>query len=233
MQRPTDWTEWLITHRFARQSHLFVALLLFLLAGPIIGPAATEGSRLSMYTLLIFVVIVGPLAASRNRFELVVTALFAVGTLLTGVSSAVFESVAAYSIVLGALFFAFVSYLIGRDLFRYTPEVNTETLWMAVNLYILTGLFFAFTYACITLIYPDAVVGKFMDLPFRDQIYGYIYFSFVTLTTLGYGDITPNHIAVGALAYVEALFGQLYIAIMVARLVGLYTTNHDRGGSSG
>ena len=77
-------------------------------------------------------------------------------------------------------------------------------------------------YAAIAVYDPTAFTGKFMDSPLRDQIYGFIYFSFVTLTTLGYGDITPNNIMVGTLTYMEALFGQLYVAIMIARLVGLY-----------
>ena len=63
-----------------------------------------------------------------------------------------------------------------------------------------------------------------MDESIGNQTYGFIYFSFVTITTLGYGDLTPNNFARGTLAYLEALFGQLYIAIMVARLVGVYGT---------
>ena len=49
-----------------------------------------------------------------------------------------------------------------------------------------------------------------------------LYFSFVTLTTLGYGDITPTSPAARMLAVVEAIMGQLYIAVLVARLVGAY-----------
>ena len=66
-------------------------------------------------------------------------------------------------------------------------------------------------------------LGKIMDAPLRDQMYGFVYFSFITLTTLGYGDITPNNIVVGTVTYMEALMGQLYVAIMIARLVGLYS----------
>jgi len=95
---------------------------------------------------------------------------------------------------------------------------------MAVNVYILTGLLFAFLYAGVATFDPSAFTGKFMDSPLRDQLYGFVYFSFVTLTTLGYGDLTPNNIIVGTLTYMEALFGQLYVAIMIVRLVGLYAT---------
>jgi len=51
-----------------------------------------------------------------------------------------------------------------------------------------------------------------------------MYFSFATLTTLGYGDIHPTDAAAGSLCAAEAFIGQLYLAIMIARMVGLYTS---------
>ena len=51
-----------------------------------------------------------------------------------------------------------------------------------------------------------------------------MYFSFATLTTLGYGDIRPTDAAAGSLCAAEAFIGQLYLAIMIARMVGLYTS---------
>ena len=54
-----------------------------------------------------------------------------------------------------------------------------------------------------------------------------IYYSFVTMTTLGYGDITPKIHVAATLAYVQALIGQLYVAILIARLVSMYSTQSD------
>jgi len=54
-----------------------------------------------------------------------------------------------------------------------------------------------------------------------------MYFSFATLTTVGYGDIHPNNPATGSLCAAEALIGQLYLAIMIARLVGLYAAQRS------
>ena len=50
----------------------------------------------------------------------------------------------------------------------------------------------------------------------------FLYYSFVTLTTLGYGDITPVHPVARMLSYLEAVIGQLYLAVLVASLVGRY-----------
>ena len=52
------------------------------------------------------------------------------------------------------------------------------------------------------------------------------YFSFVTLTSVGYGDIHPNDAGAGGVCAAEAIVGQLYLAIMIARLVGIWVTRH-------
>jgi hypothetical protein len=56
--------------------------------------------------------------------------------------------------------------------------------------------------------------------PIRDQTDRFTYFSFVTLTTLGYGDMTPLNRPARNLTALEAIFGQLYLAVLIARLVG-------------
>lgn len=219
MKQPLDWP---IVRALGKQHYLCAALAIFMLTGPVVGPAATPASRLIMYAVMILIFITGPLAASRTRGHLLFATILGGGMVLTGLSSSLFEQVVPFPVFFGTLFFAFLAWLVGHQLLQVSTDVNADTLWMAVNVYTLTGLFFAFLYAAIAVYDPTAFTGKFMDSPLRDQIYGFIYFSFVTLTTLGYGDITPNNIMVGTLTYMEALFGQLYVAIMIARLVGLY-----------
>jgi hypothetical protein len=105
-------------------------------------------------------------------------------------------------------------------------RVTTETVLGALCAYVLLGLFFAFGYLAI-----DAV----RDAPFfaqggPHQESEYIYFSFVTLTTLGFGDLSP---AVGlpqALTVLEALVGSVFLVTLVARLVTLWVRQDERGG---
>jgi hypothetical protein len=206
----------------AKQRYLFASLLLFLLIGPIAGFGDRPGAHIVMYGALAMIFVAGPLAVSRSRSSLYFTGFLAVCMLPLGLYSVVIDEMHPAAIVLGVIFFAFLAGLVLRELLFVSNEVDEETLWMAVNVYLLIGLVFAFTYAVIAVFEPTAFVGKFMDQPLRDQLYGFIYFSFVTMTTLGYGDLTPNNTFVGTLAYIEALIGQLYLAIMIARLVGLY-----------
>src|SRR5258705_212542 len=98
-------------------------------------------------------------------------------------------------------------------------------------LYLLIGLGCAAVYETL-----DGVVrGSFRfptDTYWTPSPIRYRYFSFVTLATLGYGDVTPVTALAGTLASMEAIGGQLYIAITVARLVALSMADHSGSGTS-
>jgi voltage-gated potassium channel len=205
-----------------KQQYLFAALLLFLLVGPLSDPVERPVAQFLMYCAMAAVFVTGPLAVVRGRSAFYFTLALAVCTILIGFSSIVLAQMHPFAVALGLVFFVFLTALVLRELLFHTEAVVGETLWMAVNAYLLIGLVFAFIYAGIALFVPDAFVGKFMEQPLREQMYGFIYFSFVTLSTLGYGDLTPNSTFVGTLAYLQALFGQLYLTILLARLVALY-----------
>lgn len=101
-------------------------------------------------------------------------------------------------------------------------EVNVFRIQGAVAAYILFGLMFAFGYTLIFTVDPMAF--NMVDrLQAEDHQAGFhfVYFSFVTLCTLGYGDITPVSNIAQSVAILEALFGILFPAILIARLVGL------------
>ena len=75
------------------------------------------------------------------------------------------------------------------------------------------------------LIHPDAFSGEVGNAP---GALTWIYYSFVTLTTMGYGDITPVHPIARSLATSEALAGQLYIAVMLSRLMALHVSTDSK-----
>jgi hypothetical protein len=201
--------------------------LVFLLTGPATGYAHRPGIHLVFYLSAVLIFVAGPFAVSRSRWSFYFTIVLGVGTFLVGLYSVTTHAMHPIAIALGTIFFSFLAAMLLRQLLFAASEVSSETLWMSINIYLLFGLVFAFGYAAIAFFEPSAFTGKFMDQPLRDQMYGFIYFSFVTLTTLGYGDLTPNNTMVGALTYLQAVLGQLYVAIVVARLVSLYVARKD------
>jgi hypothetical protein len=101
--------------------------------------------------------------------------------------------------------------------FRKGP-VSGSRLQGAVAVYLLLGLTWAHAYVIFNRDHPNSFITVEQTPP---TVAGWTYFSFVTLTTVGYGDITPKAPAVRMLAVAEALTGQLYLAVMLARLVAL------------
>ncbi len=93
-----------------------------------------------------------------------------------------------------------------------------DRVFGAIVLYLLLGLVWGVTYATIELHAPGSFAGNLRP---DERLTDWMYYSFVTLTTVGYGDITPISTNVRALAMLEAFVGQLYPAIIIARLVSL------------
>lgn len=100
-------------------------------------------------------------------------------------------------------------------------KVGSEHLYAALSAYLLVGLFFGILHYTLAAQLPDAylVLGQ-PAAPANFTQAAAIYYSFVTLATLGYGDIVPVHDAARAFSILEAVGGQLYLAVLVARLVG-------------
>jgi hypothetical protein len=104
--------------------------------------------------------------------------------------------------------------------------VTYETILGALCAYVLTGLVFAFVYIALSRFGID-----FFAQPGPHQQSEYLYFSFVVLTTLGFGDLSPTAGLPQALVAVEALFGQVFLVTMVARLVTLWVRQAEPTGA--
>lgn len=105
-------------------------------------------------------------------------------------------------------------------------RVTRQTVIGAICGYLMIGFFFAFVFASLTFLKPESITigGRPLDAEQITNLDKHVselaYFSFITLATVGYGDILPMVPVSRSLAVVEALFGQLYLAAFVARLVG-------------
>jgi hypothetical protein len=119
--------------------------------------------------------------------------------------------------ILGSLFLAFTAIMILSYLFR-EDQITGDMIMGAICVYFLFGLIWAFVYSTLEILQP----GSFQMSQEQVGQTAFTYYSYVTLTTLGYGDITPISTPARSLALLEAMMGQLYLAVLVARLVGLH-----------
>lgn len=95
--------------------------------------------------------------------------------------------------------------------------VSTEVVYAALSTYLLAGIFFGQLHLAVETYWPGSYGGP---SPFTEV--SSLYFSFVTLATLGYGDFLPKSDLARGLTVFEVIGGQLYLAVMVARLIGLF-----------
>ena len=99
----------------------------------------------------------------------------------------------------------------------------------AISVYLLLGIAWAAVYTFLEILIPGSFYADASHLPAGHLRWSeFLYFSFATLTTLGYGDITPVNSYGRSLSLLEAVTGVLYIAIMIARLVSLYQPESER-----
>lgn len=141
--------------------------------------------------------------------------------------------VGVMSISLSILFLMYIAGVILRDVLT-NPEVTLDTVFGAMCVYLMGGMLWANLFLLCFLFDRESFAGPGLQLlegtvDSPKAIYDYAstfhYFSFETLTTLGYGDITPVKHFPRTLAWLEAACGQLYLAVMIARLVALETAN--------
>jgi hypothetical protein len=130
----------------------------------------------------------------------------------------------AVSQVTAVVFLAFVTFRLGHFILT-APRVDSEVLCAAISVYLIFGLMWGFLYVLVAGINPKAFAFTVSpDANPGMARFPALYFSFITLTTVGYGDIVPLSKAARVLAAAEAIAGVFFPAIVIARLVALYST---------
>jgi len=196
---------------------LLVTLMLLLLIFPFIDHFELSGLRLLLNVFTTLILISSVHAVSENRRQLILTLSVILPAIVFGwgnqFSHLKISEVGAA--ILQIIAFGFIAYHILGYALR-GGRVDAEKVAAAVCVYLMIGVVWHHAYILVDILIP----GSFNSAVSNGK--NYLYFSFVTLSTLGYGDITPASGPAQALAYTEALVGQLYLTILVARLVGLY-----------
>ena len=114
----------------------------------------------------------------------------------------------------GFMFISILSYV-----FR-EKEVTNNVIYGVIVVYLFIGVMWAFIYSLTESIHPGSFSIADGQINVGRSLF--VYYSFVTLTTLGYGDITPLTAPANSITILEAITGQLFLAILIARLVGIH-----------
>jgi hypothetical protein len=209
-------------------TYLLLALLGLIIIYPYCKNAGLPG-RIILAILYSLVLIGGTYATSRSRDSLIIGIILA----LLGITlqwTALFTGHAIFLRLTGVVFLIFLTFQIGLVL-RYLlmkGPITADKLHGALAGYIMIALFWAFIYTLIESFIPGSfnIPQENTQFP-QNMFYHLLYFSFTTLTTVGYGDITPVTDQARSLVMIEQLGGVFFVAVLIARLAGLYPPRPD------
>lgn len=209
--------------------YLTVALLGLLLSLPILK--MYEGGTIYWITrLLVFLMLIVTYASLNfgpwwRRFVGLTLLLMASSELLYQLGF--LDNASPFRLIMLMLFFLSVAYSASRRVLL-RGHIDTNKIVGGIAIYLLLGLIWAMLY----LISLEFLPGAFNGIEagrWEDNFFDVVYFSFVTLATLGYGDISPSLPLTKSLAYLQAVTGTFYMAIVVASLIGAsHKSSHDQ-----
>ena len=198
---------------------LFVVLLI--LIGAVSFVPASDSGRLILNVVNMFVLIATVAAVGRTTLSFVIALLLATPAMwfqYLGLWHDDDRNLAISWMFSALLYFVTVAYLL-RYVFQ--PKIMTpDKLFGAASAYLLIGVLWAYVYASIGFFYPHSymIVGQPGRLVYADALY----FSITVLTSTGFGDITPLTRPARGMCMVEQIVGSLFVAILIARLAGVY-----------
>jgi len=207
----------------------FLFLIVFIVALIVLGPFIEDfiGLRYFMDLFFSIIFIATIYAVSQKRYHIIIAAILIIPALFAVWIPDIPTNNTPLTIgyICGLIVFAFAVISILNYIFN-EETVTRQTISAAVAVYLLIALMWSFIYRLIENLYPASFAVAHAKLEGAENIY--LYFSLVTITTLGYGDITPTGSQALSLAVLEAITGQIYLVVVVAWFVGLYVSRKSK-----
>ncbi|MGE5811781.1 MAG: potassium channel family protein [Ignavibacteria bacterium] len=206
------------------QIALILSILLLIFFSPYYWDSAFTGYINFILMTLILLSAMLTLKKSSQIFKVVKQA----GNLIIILSLFVVIIDNAYAEVINRILFILFFIMVAINLLVgiiKSREVDTEVIFSAVAVYVLFGLCGAILAAVVMFFEPEAFS---LNSTYSNQFHQLLYFSFVTITTTGYGDILPVKPIARTLAIFLVLFGQLYLTVIIGILIGKYLSGREK-----
>jgi voltage-gated potassium channel len=213
---------------FAKNNNFFIllaGLVAFLLLTPILQVYAHDSVKLLILWGLCLTLLIQVWSLIENivlfRFGMSLTIL---SFFLTGIGEFYLEIafIQLMSTVIFLIFFCLALVIAAKEVFS-RASISANTFAGALSIYLLLGLIWTLLYSLVFQIEPNAFKGIEAEGASGELIY----FSYITLTSLGYGDVVALTPITRTLTFIEVIVGQFYMAVLVGALVGKYIAHHQ------
>lgn len=207
---------------------LLISILLLLLTYPYFKSTYLEREGISLFYTL--VLLAGVYAATMSRRTLIIGIILAIPTVIGKWDHFAYANNIHVTLIEKTFDIAFNVYIIVMIYFNVFQKqrITSDTIAGAVCIYFLMGIAWSDVYMITESASPGSLnIPETPDSKSQLLWTDILFFSFMTLTTTGYGDITPATMQMRSLAIIESSFGVLYLAIMIARLVSIYQEEED------
>jgi Ion channel len=214
-------------------SALLIAMLLLLVVEPFFS--LRSFGRVAFDMMVAVVLIAAIWAVSQHRRLLGIGLLLAAPLFLARLVLYVVDIhwLAVLWPLLAIAFFAFTAAVLLRQVL-YDATVTVDTIAGSISVYLLLGVIWALIFSLVEAVHPGSfhVNGSPFEASgsvYHSQVPEFLYLSLITISTVGYGDIVPVTQPARMLAALEGVIGQLYLAVLIARLIGLHKprASHD------
>ncbi len=218
----------IVHQRLSRRKYLLLtlSLVLLLVLYPYVGTISQANAFLKALTSVILIAAVYAVRERRGTFLIALVLGFLAfisgwfGLILSAKEIQVAES------IINPIFFAFATVAVLRSIIR--GRVTDDVIYGAIAVYLLLGLTWGSTYTYLESVHPGSFqVAYTTEASGQPGFSELLYYSFVTLTTTGYGDIVPLTSQARSLAFLEAVSGVLFMAVFISRLIGALSSSKD------
>lgn len=193
---------------------LLISLLTMILMFPLMDEKTFGRFLFSIFFLLILLGIFYSFKGSKSVLIFMLLGLFVFGVNLADVH---FKQLDILSRAISILFYVYAIMLCCKDIYT-SKQITTDILLGSICVYLLIGICFALSFMILQLLNVNTLIHQASALPISKPT-DFYYFSFITLATVGFGDIVVQTDFAKSVVMIEGIVGILYVAIMVARLV--------------